>query len=372
MNRSMSSHEFSRPDNAGSLSTSSTDVNSGQGSLKSRVDLKSLPQGLSYSEFRSLYLNAVEPDLQSSQKSSPQSASVDLNANHTHLRTSPPPLHTGPSQSLYPASPNGVPSAFTNPTRAPRRARPSRLRLFFSGVWNALVIHFTFGEFMRRLIQSLLVTLMFTPTFSFTHFAWIFGAHIVVTLGFIVHQTVVALFFSRRNGHRPSYAAIIVRKMMPTVVSQRPDTGNTTPELPTLTTSTATQKAVDDFYPVGNAAEESARTMAGERSDLQAGNSVHVDGGERSSTTLEDSSTTDSSAPTREEAHQQSPVASPPQASIPDYSPEDQLSTPSRPLILLYCILRCIEVFFLSLSPFFSIEEFEESLRADGILHFSY
>lgn len=58
----------------------------------------------------------------------------------------------------------------------------------------------------------------------------------------------------------------------------------------------------------------------------------------------------------------------------PPSLPTAEQTAPPRPprhLVLLYVIYMCVEAFIMSLSPMFSLEAFEGSLRADGILQFT-
>lgn len=335
-------------------------------SARSKTAENSLPPGLNYAEFRVIFLENRLKQLESSQETVLPSCTSPID-----VPSLSPPGASYPNENLLfrrgsPSSERG------SETHGPHRRTtfPSRLRIFFFHIWSTFWERFRFAEFLRGLFHFTIVLLVFPGTISFSNVGKLFCLYTAAQVLYLVFFPLVRRFLQREREPQISFSASIVRRIAATRSNRtaRRLSASTTASLPTSHSVTTTTVS-SDFYPVEGNIEKKISLMNDTlkiKQTIQTSEASESVQHSRTPSTEVSSSHPEIVLP---EVGNTSPLCSSSPSRPPDSTSEK--ASLSRPFILLYCIFRCCEAFFTSLSPSFSQDEFEASLRADGILHFT-
>lgn len=336
-------------------------------SVRIRTAENSFPPGLNYAEFRVIFMENRLKQLDSSLGTVFPSCTSSIDG----------PSHVPPCAS-YPT--DNLPFCHENPSGErvlethsphPPTTLPTRVRNFFFQIWSTFWERFRFAEFLRGLFHFTIVLLVFPGAISFSNVGKLFCLYIVVQVAHLVFFPVVGRLLQRERGPQVSFSANLVRRIATARTNRTAGklSAGAGVSLPTSHSVTLTTFS-SDFYPVEGNAEETTSLVEGSFKIKQTNEaSENCESSQHFITPSTKASSSSHPKIVLPEVGHTSPLSSSSPSSSPDSSSE-KLPL-SRPFVLVYCIFRCCEAFFTSLSPSFSQEEFEASLRADDILQFT-
>lgn len=327
--------------------TSNTEDSNTQKPQKPKVEVKTLPPGMTYEEFQIFYLNSLKEKLESSSNSFQENGYTGVNRGSFLPR---PPDKTVHQQPPPP---------------------PSPLKAFLLRQWRLILLQVQDPGFVVHIAMCIISLRMYNIAWRNIFYLTLLE-NVVRLIFFLVNQA-GPQHLGEQNALHPSYAAIIVRWISTSFARQTAtDRMNTSTAAFTHGSGAAAISTQKDYYPTGSRHEKDSEELQEKLGIGKEGHTPNLDNTAQNSSlfTKKDDVCLESTSKNKKE-QSASPSSSFPSSSAHDTSAERPLSPLSRPLVLLYCIITCIEAFIRSLNIFFSIEDFKARLVADGILHFA-